>query len=215
MSGELELKILESLLSLFTVLIGAGISALAPRLKRIVSAHASGKEAQLASQVIDGLSAIAEAVVQEFNQKVVSDAKKAGVFTPSLAQSVKQDAVSAVLSQAGPLLSLGEQVIGDIPGLVSSLIEQAVAKHHRDTAKGSDGSTAVDKSSVTTDNGTREDGTREGGQTGSNHGQTCSTSVRPNLPTGTSTVPDRVRTDTSTPASESASEQNLIPPSGN
>ncbi|MCL6625303.1 hypothetical protein [Alicyclobacillus shizuokensis] len=136
MNSELELKILESLLSLMTLLIGVGISALAPRLKRIVSAHADGKQAQLASHVIDGLSTIAEAVVQEFNQKVVADAKKAGVFTPALAQSIKQDAVSAVISQAGPLAALGGQVIGDIPSLVSSLVEQAVAKHHIDTSGG-------------------------------------------------------------------------------
>jgi hypothetical protein len=129
-SGELELKILESLVSLLTILIGAGISALAPKLKRIVTAHASAKEAQLVSHVVDGLSAIAEAVVQDFNQRVVADAKKSGVFTPELAQSVKQDAVTSVLSQAGPLVSLAEQVIGDVPQLVASLVEQAVAKHH-------------------------------------------------------------------------------------
>ncbi|WP_067931754.1 hypothetical protein [Alicyclobacillus kakegawensis] len=136
MNGALELQILESLLSLMTLLIGIGISALAPHLKRIVSAHADSKQAQLAAHVIDGLAAIAQAVVQEFNQKVVADAKKAGVFTPALAQSVKQDAVSAVISQAGPLAALGREVIGDLPSLVSSLVEQAVAKHHIDTPGG-------------------------------------------------------------------------------
>ena len=138
---SLELQILQSVLSLLVVIVGAIISAFAPKLKSTIDAHLGVRQAVIANHVIDGLSSIAEAVVQDFNQRVVSDAKKNGVFTPELAKSVKEDAIKAVTAQGSSLISLAESTLGDTTSLISTLIEQAVAKNHIDTKQQSGGST--------------------------------------------------------------------------
>lgn len=132
MTGSIELHILESLLSLLTVVIGSLISAFVPKIKKSVDAHLTAKQALIANHVINGLATISEAVVMDFNQRIVSDAKTNGVFTPQLAASVKKDAVAAVMSQSEALRSLGTSTLGDVESLIGSLIEQAVSQHHID-----------------------------------------------------------------------------------
>lgn len=130
MTGSVELHILESLLSLLTVVIGSLISAFVPKIKQSLDAHLTAKQALIANHVINGLATISEAVVQDFTQRIVQDAKTSGVFTPMLAASVKKDAVSAVMSQSHALSSLGTSTLGDVEALIGTLIEQAVSKYH-------------------------------------------------------------------------------------
>lgn len=130
-----ELQILEALLSLLTVVVGAVVSVYSPKIKQVIDAHLSAKEAMIANHVIDGLGSISEAVVQEFNQKVVVDSKANGVFTNALAQSIKKDAIQSVKDQGSPLISLGDGVIGNIDDLISGLVEKAVVNNHVPTAK--------------------------------------------------------------------------------
>jgi len=131
-TGSIEVHILEILLSLLTAVIGSIISAFIPRLKQVIDTHLTVKQAAVAIHVVDALSTIAEAVVQDFNQRFVGEAKVNGVFSPLVAASVKKDAVAAVMSQSGALRQLGTTSLGDVEGLVGSLIEQAVLKHHID-----------------------------------------------------------------------------------
>lgn len=129
-----EQQIVQALLGLLSVVVTAGLGYFAPRLKTIVAAHLNANTAQVANHVIDGLGKIAQAVVQDFNQRVVSDAKAQGVFNAQLAAAVKQDAVNAVKSQGAALLALGQGSIGDVDGLIGSLVEHAVATYHVDPA---------------------------------------------------------------------------------
>jgi 3-dehydroquinate synthetase len=124
---SMEAQIVQYLTGLLALVVSGLLTYLARNLKAFVNSHTTAKNAAIANTVIDGLSAITEAVVQDFNQRVVADAKKNGVFTPQLAQSVKEDAVAAVKSQGASLVALGSGVIGDVDGLISSLVEKAVA----------------------------------------------------------------------------------------
>ena len=123
---------LEVLLSLLTAIVGSIISVSVPKLKQVIDAHLNVRQATIANHVVDGLSTIAEAVVQDFNQRFVGEAKKNGVFSPLVAASVKKDAIAAVMSQSGALGKLAVATLGDVEGLVGSLVEQAVLKHHID-----------------------------------------------------------------------------------
>lgn len=123
-----ELQVLTAVLSLFVTGIGALIAAYVPKLKAIVDKHLTSKQADVAKTVIDGLSSIVQTVVADFDQRVVSDAKKNGVFTPELAANVKDAAVKAVIAQAPNLIALGQTAIGDVQALIPQLVEQAVAK---------------------------------------------------------------------------------------
>jgi len=125
---NIELQVLESVTSVVTAGVGALVAAAAPAVKRYIDRHVAAKEAQIADTVIDGLAQIAESVVADFNQRVVREAKAQGVWTPTLKQAVKQDAVQAVLAQGANLAALAEQTVGNVPSLVESLVEQAVAK---------------------------------------------------------------------------------------
>ncbi|MCF8566338.1 hypothetical protein LLE49_16575 [Alicyclobacillus tolerans] len=130
--NDVELQILQSLLSLLTLVVGTALSILLPKLKKSVDAHLTEKQAAIANHVLDGLGSIAEAVVQDFNQRVVTQAKTNGNFTQELAQQVKQDAIAAVKDQGSSLLQLGQSTIGNVENLIASLVEQAVVKHHVD-----------------------------------------------------------------------------------
>lgn len=125
---NIELQVLECVTSVVTAGVGALVAAAAPSIKRYIDRHVAAKDAQIADTVIDGLAQIAESVVADFNQRVVADAKAQGVWTPALKQAVKQDAVQAVLSQGANLAALAKKSVGDVPSLVETLIEQAVAK---------------------------------------------------------------------------------------
>jgi hypothetical protein len=119
--GNLELQIVQGVLGLLSLLVSAGVTYFAPKLKALF--HSA-----TANRVIDGLSSIAESVVQDLNQRVVADAKANGVWTPELAQAIKADAVQAVKDQGAALVKLGQDVLGDVDGLISTLVEHAVAK---------------------------------------------------------------------------------------
>lgn len=119
---SVELQILEDVLSAFGLAFGGAVTYLTTK---VVPKYIHSKTA---ANAIDGLAAIAESVVAQFNQTIVADAKANGVWNAALAAKVKQDAVNAVLSQGANLVKLAEKVVGDVPELVSTLIEQAVAK---------------------------------------------------------------------------------------
>jgi len=124
----LESQIVQGAAGLLTLTVTLVITMLTGRAKRWISAHSSAKAADVATTVIDGLGSIAEAVVSDFNQRVVTQAKAAGTWTPALAASVKADAIRAVADQGGQLVALGQSVVGNMSGLVSSLVEGAVAR---------------------------------------------------------------------------------------
>ena len=126
--NQIELPVLQGVLSVVTLAVGVALSIITPRIKALVDRHVEAKQAQLVNHVIDGLTAITEGVVNEFNQKVVNDAKLYGLFTPALKNAVRADAIAAVKAQAGPLLALGKSVIGDADALIGSLVEKAVVK---------------------------------------------------------------------------------------
>jgi hypothetical protein len=130
MTSSVELQILQAALSIIVLLVGGLISAFVPKLKKTIDTHLGLRQAAIAKHVVDGLAQIAEAVVSDFNQRVVADAKENGVFTPQLASSIKADAIEAVLQQGATLAQLGEDVLGDMRSLVSTLVEQAVLKQH-------------------------------------------------------------------------------------
>lgn len=119
---SVEVQILEDVLSAFGLAFGAAVTYVTTK---VIPQYIHSETAQNA---IDGLASIAESVVARFNQTIVADAKANGVWNAALAQKVKQDAVNAVLSQGAKLVALAEKVVGDVPELVSTLIEQAVAK---------------------------------------------------------------------------------------
>lgn len=142
--NQVELQVLQGVLSLVTLAIGVALSVLTPKLKTLVDRHVDAKKAQIANTVIDGLAKVAEGVVNEFNQKVVGDAKAHGLFTPQLQQSVKADAVAAVMSQAGALVALGKQVVGEVEPLIGSLIEKAVVEAKSNTQSSASASAQSD-----------------------------------------------------------------------
>lgn len=121
---SVAVQILQDVSSAAVLSIG---SALTYVTTKVVPKYFHSKTAQNA---IDGLASISQSVVADFNQRVVADAKKNGVFTPQLAASVKQDAVKAVMSQGSNLVKLAQKSVGDVQQLVSSLIEQAVTRDH-------------------------------------------------------------------------------------
>ena len=122
MVNSVEVQILQDVTSAAVLAIG---SALTYVTTKVVPKYVHTKTAQTA---LDGLTQIAQSVVSDFNQKVVADAKANGVFTPQLAQAVKADAVQAVMSQGANLAALAQKSVGDVSGLVNSLIEQSVAR---------------------------------------------------------------------------------------
>lgn len=131
----LEMKILEGLLSALTVVVGTVVTTYGPRLKHWMDRHLNAKEATMADHVISGLGNISEAVVQQFNQSVVADAKANGNFNEAYAKKIKEAAVAAVKSQGANLVALGNDVLGNVDALIGSLIEKAVTEHYIPTAK--------------------------------------------------------------------------------
>jgi len=130
MPQQLEMQIVQALLGLLVAGVTAAVGALVPRARTFFAAHTSAAHATQANAVIAGLGSIAESVVQDFNQRIVTDAKKNGVWGAQLASSVKRDAVAAVMDQGANLVALGGKVLGNAEGLVGVLVEQAVAKFH-------------------------------------------------------------------------------------
>lgn len=125
---NLQTQIVTDFAGLLSLVVTAGVAYFTPKIKAVIASHFTAQQAQVANHVIDGLGKIAQSVVQDFNQTVVADAKANGAWTPKFAQQVKQDAINAVKSQGASLITLGQSTLGNIDGLISSLIEQAVTK---------------------------------------------------------------------------------------
>ena len=123
-----EAQIVQGLAGLLVAVVTALVSAAVPKLKVWLNNHLSAQQATVANDVLSGLASITQSVVQNFTQTVVSDAKAAGTWTPELMAQVKADAVKAVQSQGSALVALGNKVIGDVPALIGTLVEQAVAQ---------------------------------------------------------------------------------------
>ncbi len=123
-----EAQIVQALAGLMVAVVTALVSAAVPKLKTWLNNHLSAQQATVANDVLSGLASITQSVVQNFTQTVVTSAKAAGTWTPEMMAQVKADAVKAVQSQGSALVALGNKVIGDVPALIGTLVEQAVAQ---------------------------------------------------------------------------------------
>ena len=123
-----EAQIVQALAGLLVAVVTALVSAAVPKLKTWLNNHLSAQQATVANDVLSGLASITQSVVQNFTQTVVTSAKAAGTWTPEMMAQVKADAVKAVQSQGSALVALGNKVIGDVPALIGTLVEQAVAQ---------------------------------------------------------------------------------------
>jgi len=130
MNKQIELQVVQAILGLLAAGATWAVSYLTPRAKAWLDAHIGERNATVANLVVDGLGKIASHVVQDFNQRIVSDAKSNGAWTPQLAASVKADAVRSVLDQGSSLIEVGQSAVGNMQGLVGALVEQAVMTHH-------------------------------------------------------------------------------------
>lgn len=129
MVNGLEQQIVTGLSGLLFASLTAGIAWLSTKAKNYVSLKLKGQSAQNANHVIATLSQISNAVVQKFNNEVVSQAKQQGFFNDALASKVKGDACDAVKAQAGSLIALASESFGDVDALISTLIEKHVAEN--------------------------------------------------------------------------------------
>jgi hypothetical protein len=111
---SLETQLIQALSALVYIVAIAGITYVTPRIKKFLDTHIDAKTATVADSTIDELAKIAESVVNDFNGRLVNDAKSKQAWTPQLAEIVKNDAIASVKMQMEPLLS--------------TLIEQAVSK---------------------------------------------------------------------------------------
>jgi hypothetical protein len=125
---SLETQFVQALGGLFYATVTAGIGVVTPKVRKYLESHTTAKTATIATDVFDGLSKITESVVTDFNQRIVNDAKSKQAWTPQLAEQVKADAVDAVKAQGSAFVSLAQKTAGDVEPLISTLIEQAVAK---------------------------------------------------------------------------------------
>jgi hypothetical protein len=125
--GSLEQQIVQALMGVLALTVSTGVAYVVAKAKGWLAHHLNAQQASVATMVLTGLANVVQTVVADFNQKVVADAKAAGKWTPELATQIKADAVKAVIGQASNLVTLGNQFIGDIPALIGSMIEQAVA----------------------------------------------------------------------------------------
>lgn len=130
MTSGLESQVVQALAGLLTAVVTAGVAYLAPKIKGWLAAHTASQTSAMASKVIDGLASIADSVVANFNQQVVVTAKVNGTWTPALAAQIKAEAVKAVQSQGAALVALGQTTVGDVQGLIGSLVEHAVLRHN-------------------------------------------------------------------------------------
>ena len=120
------LIIQQSLSGILTAVAAAGIGMLVTNVKQLIKAHTTAKQGAVANNIIDGLAKISESVVSDFNQRIVSDAKKANGWTPALAEQTKKDAMEAVKDQGSAFIKLSNQTADDLGPLISTLIEKAV-----------------------------------------------------------------------------------------
>lgn len=126
--SSFETHLIQALGGLLFAMLTAAIGVITPKVKGLIQAHTSAKTAVIANDAIDGLTKIAVSVVSDFNQRIVNDMKSKGAWTPQLAEQVKEDAVAAVKSQGASFIKLSGKTSDQIESLVSTLVEQAVAK---------------------------------------------------------------------------------------
>lgn len=134
MTGQIETQVVQALTGILALAITGAVTYLSGHAKAWLTTHVSAKTASVANDVVDGLGKIADSVVLDFNQRIVTDAKANGVWNLQLAQQVKADAVRSVLDQGAQLVNLGSKVVGNVPDLVAALVEQAVARNSVSTA---------------------------------------------------------------------------------
>jgi hypothetical protein len=123
-----ETHLVQALGALLFATLTAAIGYITPKIKALIQAHTSAKTAVVATDALDGLTKIVVSVVSDFNQRIVDDTKSKGAWTPQLAEQVKDDAVAAVKAQGASFIKLSGKTSDEIDSLVSTLIEQAVAK---------------------------------------------------------------------------------------
>lgn len=132
--GAIEAYIVQGLVGALVVVTGTAVTyagkVLLPRAKRLVDAHVSVKQAEYANKVLDGLYTIMVGVVHNFNKSVVAEAKAHGQFTKELAESVRQDAIAAIKSQAGYAIGLNDNVTEALHDVIDNMITAYVEAHH-------------------------------------------------------------------------------------
>lgn len=125
------MDIVRALVGILSVAVTSAISYFSMKLKNTVDAHLTHKQAIMFNDIVNGLGQIADMTVSDFNQRIVLDSKKQGLFTAALAKSVKQEALEAVKQQGTSLVHLAGTSISDVDQLVSTLIEQAVLRQKK------------------------------------------------------------------------------------
>jgi hypothetical protein len=91
-----------------------------------VATYLPQDEALNVNDFLDTVERIAEMVVADTNQRIVSGLKAQGLFTPEVAASVKQAAVQDVMNNLGPLKEKAVGLIGPLERIVEQAIEKCV-----------------------------------------------------------------------------------------
>jgi hypothetical protein len=125
---SLTTQLIQALGGLLCATATAGIGVITPEVKKLIKSHTTAKNATIANDALDGLTKIVESVVSDFNQRIVNDSKTKGAWTPAQAAQTKVDAMAAVKEQGASFIKLSSQSGKEIESMISTLIEQAVAK---------------------------------------------------------------------------------------
>ena len=128
MMTNFETQAVQALSGVALTSVTLGIAYASTVARKWLNAHLSAQQATTADQVVKSLQSVADGVVNDFNQRVVNDAKVAGKWSPELEAQVRADAYKAVRSQGAKLIALGSAVLGDMQSTISSSIESAVVK---------------------------------------------------------------------------------------
>lgn len=122
---SIETQVVQALGGILAATVTTGIGIITPKIKKFLESHTTAKNAAVVNDSIDGLTKIVESVVADFNQRIVSDVKTKGGWTPELAVQTKKDAIAAVKAQGSQFIKL---INSNAEELISTLIEQSVAK---------------------------------------------------------------------------------------
>jgi hypothetical protein len=123
-----ETQLVQALGGLLSITATTAIGIITPKIKKLIESHTTAKNATIANDAIDGLTKIVESVVSDFNQRIVTDVKSKGGWTPELAGQIKNDAIDAIKEQGVSFIKISGQSGKEIDSMISTLIEQAVAK---------------------------------------------------------------------------------------
>ncbi|WP_026975763.1 hypothetical protein [Alicyclobacillus contaminans] len=133
----IETEVVQALSGILVAAITASLAWVSNHVKAYLAAHTDAKIAETASNAVDKLQQIAEAVVEDFNQKIVADAKANGVWNKNLADTVRKEALQAVLDQGAAFAGVLKSAGTDVEGLVLSFINSYVRAHHIETVTSS------------------------------------------------------------------------------